>query len=168
MEHKAYAFDWSRFEIDLLPLLVEALIRDDTEVLEAFIDRSLAELTDPYEGEPLSLDWRDTLGNRDVHEFGDYALTRFYNPADNWGIGYAWARLSDRLPEAAANALLGFAVGPMENLFDPGRYGSYFQNPRRVRESLEVLQPHACSELARYLALLERCVAEQLGVYVTF
>src|SRR5262249_8215566 len=95
MEHKAYAFDWSRFEFDLHPLLAEALTTNGTTELQAFIDQHLAELTDPYEGESLSADWRETLGNRDVHEYGDYALTRFYDPADCWGIGYEWARLSD-------------------------------------------------------------------------
>lgn len=168
MEHKAYAFDWSRFEFDLHPLLVEALTANDTSGLEVFIEQQLAELTDPYEGESLPADWRDTLENRDVHEYGDYALTRFYDPADCWGVGYEWARLSDELPEPAANALLGFRVGPAENLFDPGRYGSYFQTSARVRESLAALQPHACPELAEYLGLLERCAGEQRGVYVTF
>jgi hypothetical protein len=168
MEHKAYAFDWSAFEFDLHPLLDDALTANATAELEAFIDQHRAKLTDPYEGEPLQTDWRDTLGNRDVHEYGDYALTRFYDPADSWGIGYAWARLSGKLPEPAARALLGFPIGPAENLFDPGRYGSYFQTPRQVRESLTALQPHGCPALVRYLELLERCVAERRGVYVTF
>jgi hypothetical protein len=168
MEHKAYAFDWSAFEFDLHPLLLDALTAKDTAELAAFIDQHLAELSDPYEGQPLSADWRDMLGNRDVHEYGDDALTRFYDPADCWGIGYEWTRLSDELPQPAANAMLGFPVGPAENLFDPGRYGSYFQTPGRVRESLAALQPHGCPELARYLELLERCLAERCGVYVTF
>jgi hypothetical protein len=168
MEHKAYAFDWSAFEFDLHPMLVAALTAKNTAALAAYIDEHLAELTDPYEGEPLSADWRDTLENRDVHEYGDYALTRFYDPADCWGIGYEWSRLSDELPTPAANALLGSPVGPDKNLFDSGRLGSYFQSPKRVRESLGALQPHTCPDLARYLELLERCVAERHGVYVTF
>jgi hypothetical protein len=168
MEHKAYAFDWSRFEFDLDPLLMEALATNDPTRLAEYIDRHLAELTDPYEGEPLPADWRNGLENRDVHEYGDYALTRFYDPADCRGVGYEWARLSEELPEPAANAMLGFSVGPPERLFDPGRYGSYFQTPRRVRESLAALGLLACPELAGYLELLKRCAAEGRGVYVTF
>jgi hypothetical protein len=176
MEHKAYAFDWAQFEFELHPLFVEALTVNESSGLEAFIDRHLAELTDPYEGEPLSTNWRDALGNQDVHEYGDYALTRYYDPADCRGIGYGWAQLSEELPEEAANAMLGFAVGPEDNLFDPGRYGSYFQTPRQVRESLSALRPHSCTrtcysscpDLLQYLELLERCVAERRGVYVTF
>src|SRR5205823_3307806 len=165
-EHKAYAFDWPRFESDLHPVLVRALTDNDPAELEVYIDQHLAELTDPCEGEPLSADWRDALENRDVHEYGDYALTRFYDPADCWGVGYEWARLSDELPEPAANAMLGSSVGPPERLFDPGRYGSYFQTPKRVRESLAVLKPLAVPELARFVELLERCAAEGRGVYV--
>jgi hypothetical protein len=168
MEHKAYAFDWSRFEFDLHPLLVHALTTNDPAELEAYIDRHFADLKDPYEGEPLAADWRNMLENRDVHEYGDYALTRFYDPADRWGIGYDWTCLSDELPEPASNAMLGSSVGPAENLFDPGRYGSYFQTPGQVRESLAVLRRVGRPELARYLELLERCVAQQRGVYVTF
>src|SRR5262245_18717762 len=167
MEHQAYAFDWSRFEFDLLPVLVGALTANNSAELETYIGRHLSELSDPYEGEPLTVDWRDTLGNRDVHEYGDYALTRFYDPSDCWGIGYGWARLSDELPRLAANTMLGFSVGPAENRFDPGRYGLYFQTPIQVRESLALLQSVGRLELTSYLSLLERCVAEQSGVYVT-
>jgi hypothetical protein len=168
MEHKAYAFDWSRFELDLHPLLVDALAADDPAGLEAYIDRHRAELTAPYEGEPLSADWREGLENRDVHEYGDYALTRFYDPADCWGVGFVWSQLSDVLPGPAADALLGCSLGPPDRLFDPGRYGSYFQTPDRVQESLAALLQHACLELARYLELLERCAGERRGVHVTF
>ena len=152
----------------LHPLLVRALTTDDVAELEDYIDRHLAQLKDPYEGEPLAADWRSTLGNGDVHEYGDYALTQFYDPADCSGIGYEWARLSDELLDPAANAMLGFSVGPAENRFDPGRYGSYFQTPRQARESLAALGRLGRSELARYLALLEHCVAKQRGVYLTF
>jgi hypothetical protein len=167
MEHKAYAFDWSRFEADLLPVLVRALTADDPAELAAYIDLHLGELTDPYEGEPLAAGWRDGLGNRDVHEYGDYALTRFYDPAECHGVGHGWARLSEELPGPAA-ALLGAPVGPAGRQFDPGRYGSYFQPPGRVQESAAALRPHARPELADYLGLLERCAAGQRGVYVTF
>jgi hypothetical protein len=168
MEHKAFAFDWPRFEFDLHPLLVEALTNNDATRLEAYIDQHLAVLTDPYEGKPLSANWREALQNRDVQEYGDYALTRFYDPADCRGIGHEWDRLSRELPKPAATAMLGFPVGPPERPFDPGREGSYFQSPRRVRESLAALKLHARVELSLYLELLQWCAAEGRGVYVTF
>jgi hypothetical protein len=168
MEHKAFAFDWSRFEFDLYPVLVDALTADDPAGLVAFIDRHRAELTDPYEGTPLPADWRDMLQSRDAHEYGDYALTRYYDPTDCWGVGYEWSRLSDELPGPAANALLGLTGGPPENMFDPGRYGSYFRNPWQVEEACTLLEPHSRPELSRYLSLLKRCVSDRRGAYITF
>lgn len=167
MTHKAYAFDWSRFEFGLLPILIEALIADDTAALEAFIDDNHALLTDPYEGEPLPNDWRAGL-NWDVHVYGDYALSAFYDPADDCGIAGEWGEVSECLPGASANALLGFSLGPPERPFDPGRYGSYFQTPSQVQKSLEFLQPLGMPELSPFVDLLARCNAEGRGVYVTF
>lgn len=168
MSHKAYAFDWWSFELDLHPLLHLALVTNDTTELEAFIDAHREQLTDPYEGNPLPEDWQAALGNRDVHELGDYALTHYYTPASDNGVGGAWFELSDQLPELALNSLLGFSVGPREHLFDPGRYGSYFQTPSQVRQSLSVLRPLGIPELTWFVELLERCTAEGRGVYVTF
>jgi hypothetical protein len=37
MSHKAYAFDWRGFELDLRPLLLDALVADKTGQLETFI-----------------------------------------------------------------------------------------------------------------------------------
>lgn len=168
ISHKAFAFDWRGFEVDLHPRLENALVADDPSELEAFIDDHRESLTDPYEGEPLPESWREALENRDVHEYGDYALTRFYDPSDDFGIHDEWSEVSDQLSEAAANALLGISVGPPERLFDPGRYGSYFQTPGQVRESLSVLKPLGVPELARFVELLEQCVQEGRGMYVTF
>jgi hypothetical protein len=159
---------WSSFASDVLPLLVDALTTNVPGKLVACIDRYLAELTDPYEGDSLPADWQDALQNRDVHEYGDYALTRFYDPADCWGIGYEWTLLDDELPPPASNAVLGSVVGPAENRFDPGRYGSFFWTSDQVGWSLAVLQSLDRPELVRFLALLERCVAEERGLYVTF
>jgi hypothetical protein len=168
MSHKAYAFDWRWFECDLRPLLEDALVTDNARRLETFIDDHREVLTDPYEGEPLADDWRETLENRDVHEYGDYALTRFYDPANDCGIGGAWARLSERLSQPAADALLGCTIGPPMRLFDPGRQGSYFQASAQVPQSLAMLKPLALPDLAVFIALLEQCAAERCGVYVTF
>ena len=168
MSHKAYAFDWESFEVDLNLQLECALTEDDAAELEAFIDANRERMTDPYEGEPLPTNWRDALENRDVHEYGDYALTRFYDPADDCGIHEAWEEVVGQLPESAANALLGFPVGPPERLFDPGRYGSYFQTPDQARDALAIIEPLGVPELVRFVELLERCVAQRRGVYVTF
>src|SRR5262245_51807623 len=129
MCHKAYAFDWLGFQQDELPgVLSSALETSDTSGLLAYVERNRESLTDPYEGEPLEEGWQDKLGNRDVHEFGDYALTRFYDPNADCGLAYCWNRLDEALFwEVDREALLGSPFGPRHNRFNPGRYGSYFQ-----------------------------------------
>jgi hypothetical protein len=168
MHHKAYTFDWTRFQCELQTLLVRALTVDGAPELEAFIDQHRELLTDPYEGEPLPENWRASLGNRDVHAYGDIALTLYYDPADDRGIGGEWIELSNKLSAPAAKALLGFPIGSPAQLFDPGRYGSYFQTPELVGGSLEVLRPLNLTELQSFVELFQRCQASGLGVYVTF
>ena len=165
MEHKGYAFDWQAFERELYPVLLKALETGDLHELIAFIERNRDQLSDPYEGAPLNDRWQAMLSNRDAHEYGDYALTKFYDPGQAMGVGEAWIELSERLP---ARALLGEALGPKGNPFDPGRMGSYFQRPEQVRASLDALANVSGPQVEAFRALLESCAARALGVYVTF
>lgn len=64
--HKAFAFDGHAFEVQLAPTLRHALAQGDTSALQAFIDTHWELLKDPYEGEPLSPDWRAQLEAGDV------------------------------------------------------------------------------------------------------
>jgi hypothetical protein len=177
MFHKAYAFDWPAFEQDELPeLLSRALETGDLTGLVAYVERNRHVLKNPYEGGPLDEDWEELLENRDVHEFGDFALTRFYDPAAEFGLGYCWNEIDDAFPEEGRLALLGSPLGPAHNRFDPGRYGSYFQTPRRVEESLALircfdlprLDEHDRGIVERFEGLLEECVLRGLGLCVTF
>jgi len=67
-------------------------------------------------------------------------------------------------------------LGLPVNLFDSGRYGSYFQTPEQVAESLPRVRGFDLSWLdeqdrgfvRRFVRLLEECVAVGLGLYVTF
>jgi len=177
MSHKAYAFNWRVFERDELPgLLSRALETRDTAGLLAYVERNRQALKDPYEGNALAENWQDLLENQDVHEYGDFALTRFYDPAADRGLGYSWNKIDGVLPEPDRPALLATPLGPPRNRFDPGRYGSYFQAPERVAESLALVRGvdlRGLEELDRrsleqFKGLLEECVAAGLGLYVTF
>ena len=110
------------------------------------------------------------LANRDAHEYGDHALTKYYDASnpEQGGVGYAWIELSDQLPAPACRSLLGEPIGPRHNLFDPGRMGSYFQTPEQVRVSLKILGGLNMPEIKRFCKLLSRCAVENLGVYNTF
>jgi hypothetical protein len=177
MSHKAYAFDWDSFCRDeLCRLLPAALEAQDQAGLIRYIERHRELLKDPYEGEALGEDWNDLLENRDVHEYGDFALTRFYDPAVDYGIGDPWSRIGDLLPEEGRAALLGSPIGSPGRWFDPGRYGSYFQPPGRVAISFAYLRGFALPQLdeferdmlARFVGLLGECVEARSGLYTTF
>jgi hypothetical protein len=177
MCHKAYSFDWPAYQQDELPgLLHRALKTGDTSGLLGYVKRNRESLRDPYEGDPLCEDWKGQLGNRDVHEYGDYALTRFYDPEADCGLAYCWNEIDDALPEEDRESLLGTPFGPEHNRFDPGRYGSYFQSPEEVVATLARVRGFDLSCLdesdrgfvRRFVGLLEECVAGGLGLYVTF
>jgi hypothetical protein len=177
MSHKAYAFSWSAFErSELRGVLLGALSADDPAQLVRYINEHRCDLKDPYEGSPLPEAWQDTLANRDVHEYGDFALTRFYDPAGDCGIGDQWRDIDGRLTEADRAVLLGTPLGPPNRYFDPGRLGSYFQTPRQVvrslarvrRFNLAALEDRQRESLKRFEGLLAECVDTGLGLYVTF
>ncbi|MDB5341556.1 MAG: hypothetical protein JWN70_7175 [Planctomycetaceae bacterium] len=168
MSHKAYAFDWLCFDVELAPLLRCALSTNDRAPLVEFIHRERLNLTDPYEGQPLSIDWESTLEKGDVQELGDLAITRYYNVVEDYGLGDSWIALSDALPGEDANALLGTPFCEGERYFDPGYQGAYFQSPTMVRQFYSILRSNMLSELASYVALLAHCASKDIGVYVTF
>jgi hypothetical protein len=168
MCHKAFAFDWMSFERELLPILLSALEANETAGLTAFIESNIGTLSDPYEGETLTEDWQSLLENQDVQELGDFALTRYYDPSDDCGLGDDWITLNASLSAPAQAALLGSPLGPETNRFDPGRMGSYFQTPADVRRSRASLRPLKAAPIRLYKSLLDRCGRRGLGVYVTF
>jgi hypothetical protein len=166
MDHKAFAFDWTAFQRHLAPILHDALSSDSIAGLAAFIEHHHQSLTDPYEGQPLPEDWPSLMENGDVQDHGDFALTLYYSPTADFGIGDSWLALSD--DSSVANALLGEPFGPADNLFDPGRMGAYFQTPDAVSSSLRVLTADDHPGLSDFIDLLERCGVEGMGIYVTF
>jgi hypothetical protein len=131
MSHKAFAFDWDRFFAELLVPLTEALGANDPAGLHRFIEQNRSHLRDPYEGLPLPEDWSQRLETGSVHELGDYALTRYYDPQSDLGLGEIWLTLTESISADAQAALLGSPVGPAANPFDPGRLGSYFPHSSR-------------------------------------
>lgn len=149
-------------------ILFEALATGDTSDLASFVDRHVKALTLPWEASPLPDDWRSELRVGDAHEIGDLALTKYYDADDDCGLQEFWSTIDDQLPDAAKPCLLGAPFGPSENRFDPGRMGSYFQDPSEVVRSREVLRTLSSSDLSHFLALLEKAARSGRGLYVTF
>lgn len=169
MEHKAFEFDWSAFDTELHRILVEALALNESASLLEHIAVHIDQLRDPYEGEPLKPDWRSMFGNLDdIHTIGDFALTRYYDPKADFGIGGTWLPIIEVLDQLTQSALLGQVVGKLTDPFDPGRMGSYFQSPGMLVQSIAALMSVNHSELHDYISFLGACRVRGHGVYVTF
>lgn len=174
MEHKAFVFDYESFEQELRPSLDAALASGDTSPLKSFIDGNLEALCDPYEGQPLGIDWASHVEVKDAHQFADFALTKYYDPCADIGLGSAWERVH-RLaasPLRTESPVLGTTVGPSSARFDAGKMGSYFQSSKKVRENHEALLKLATragsADLDRALKMLEVAAKRNAGLYVTF
>src|SRR5947209_5298245 len=130
MEHKAFVLDYQSFCRELRPLLEAALAGGDCRGLVYFINENFVLLRDPYEGKPLPTRWEAILEFKDAHQYGDIALTKYYDPAADIGLGGAWECIQMMIA-AAGNSdespVLGTPIGPQTSPFDPGKMGSYFQ-----------------------------------------
>jgi len=177
MSHKAYAFDWSAFVRDELHnILLDALSSGNERGLIRYIEANRDYIKDPDRGGPLSGDWKDRLGNYDVHEYGDFALTRFYDPMEDSGLGNEWLAIDEHLSETDQAVLLGTPFGSPRAYFDPGRQGSYFQTPPEVVRSLARVQRIDLSNMdedqreswPQFKKLLEECAEACIGLYITF
>ncbi len=177
MEHKAYVFDYQAFEVQLGASLYEALLANNVTALADFITRNVGVLKDPLEGQPLTASWEELLEQRDVQEYGDIALTKFYDPGNNIGLRYNWQKAQDALSKYLKGRLspvLGSPLGPPNNYFDPGRMGTYFQSPKQVETNLSLLESVAQQELNVLTTvdavrrMLKLAVDVDRGLYVTF
>ncbi len=176
MLHHAYLFDHRRFEAELLPLLTRALTDGGTGELQAWVQLNRAELTDPYEGDTLPESWEEKVELPDPHQYGDFALTRYYRVGDDRGLGDQWRFVAEVLQHVVGNEamMLGTPVGPRANVFNPGKMGSYFQPPAEVSRHLLLLKsairkfPSADEPLIQLQGLLQAAVSAKQGLYVTF
>jgi hypothetical protein len=176
MEHKAYSFNYDEFTATLAPILFAALANGDVQPLMRYIEENREHLTDPYEGDPLDAQWTEHIEPMDAHQLGDFALTRFYSPREDIGLGYTWeASLEDVRREVDENAeaiVLGEPFGPSSHPFDPGKMGSYFQSwesvHRRRAAVAQVLKGHHSDTVADVAHLLSRPDDARLGLYVTY
>lgn len=175
MLHKAFLIEYDQFTLELKPILEHSLLVDESKPLVEFIHKSFDVLRDPYEGKPLGVGWENLLETRDVQEYGDFALTKYYDPAADLGLGAGWTAIQDWIAEDAKmepSPVLGEVVGRREAPFDPGRMGSYFQSAEAVKSSHAYLTrrlesaPHGARRAA--LDLLEHAMQSRKGLYVTF
>jgi hypothetical protein len=163
-DHKAFAFDWVAFSNEMLPWLSGTLAIGDRNKLMAFVDANVPICRNPYDGEPLASSWREMLEAGDIQEIADFALTKYYNPTDNHGLGDSWAEFDEGLAADFRVALLG---SPIPN-FDPGRQGSYFVTPSDASKYAQVLRQSPIDSIKDYGGFLNNASIQGLGAYVTF
>ncbi|WP_146259908.1 hypothetical protein [Pseudomonas sp. URMO17WK12:I2] len=178
LEHKAFVFDFYRFRGELKPILESSLRSGDTHSLFEFIVANKDILVDPYQGEALDESWEDMIEERDAHQYGDFALTKYYSPLEDQGLGVEWEGLQELMPHSANVSFSPFLGAPIvvgEEIFDPGKMGAYFQSESEVVESLSVLTAfesvvpkNYIDGFVRFKCLLERAIDEGRGIYITF
>ena len=114
---------------------------------------------------------------KDAHQYGDFALTRYYSVTHDIGLGPSWAKIEAELTAAGmkgAELVLGFPVGPRQNLFDPGKMGSYLRSEQLVARHLTELQaavqngqvPRA--DVLQLERMLSAAASAGRGLYITF
>ena len=175
MEHKAFVFDYERFATDLCPLLEKSLRRGAIDELRAFIERHHDKLVDPYEGQPLGGDWEGSIPSPDPHQYGDFALTLYYDPRADIGLGCAWEAAQKAIARHGGPvvAVLGSPVGPSSEPFDPGKMGAYFQSSGGVRKRLAELRALLRNGIyddncRKVIEMLEAAERARKGLYLTF
>lgn len=157
MEHKAFLFDYEEFMRQLNETLINSLLHDDREALIDFIEQNIEDIKDPNEGLPLDRSWRDTIEDGDVDEYGDFALTKFYEPLEDIGLGYEWMNIEKVLSEDflldSKKFILGENIGFPDRYFDPGKMGSYIQSYTQIKTNLEILLQHLDRKSELYIVL---------------
>lgn len=175
MEHKAFLFDYIRFERELQPILVHALSSAECSGLVHFINKNVRELRDPYDGDPLDANWESLIEIPDAHQYGDFALTKFYDPREDIGLGGDWEDIQQQIAEISnltSCPILGDTIGPKVTPFDPGKMGAYFQSFQQAQDNhaylLIVSRKSSSLFLDEAVELLAKAVNKQLGLYITF
>ncbi|NMZ19018.1 hypothetical protein HBO08_18555 [Pseudomonas rhodesiae] len=118
------------------------------------------------------------IEDMDAHQYGDFALTKYYSPKDDHGLGVKWADFQEKISNRGKlniSPFLGAPVGVDGEFFDPGKMGSYFQTTHEVGESLKKIegvkgemQDDFIEELESYESFLSQANSVKKGIYVTF
>lgn len=174
MDHKAFIFDFAAFQDELKPILEEELASNSYVRLREFVLINRKLLRDPYGGLPLTENWEIQISPKDPHQYGDFAITKYYDPTMDIGLGNEWEEPQELFITLglSESPILGRTIGPHENPFDPGKMGSYFQSNQQVLDNLRLLDDLAGQRPTQILnaarEVLYSAARVGAGVYVTF
>src|SRR5205807_7996746 len=91
---------------------------------------------------PLGENWEAVIETNDAHQYGDFALTKYYDPTTDVGLGTSWEHIQELIandPTLVESPILGTPLGPIASPFDPGKMGAYFQSAEQVRHHYQHL-----------------------------
>ena len=180
MNYKANMFDYDRFQNELGSALYEALETNISEPLIRFIDENIKILKTPLEGKLLDTSWRSLRSSWTVQNYGDFAITKFYDPKSGIMIGPLWLPIDDFLHTKLGDntpILFGEPFGPESNYFDPGVMGSYFQSAQEVQTNFLLLHDlthddpgllEQYDSLDEIIDLFRVSARAKMGLYVRF
>ena len=139
IDHKAYLFQYDKFQEELADALYRSLQTGIVRPLREFIDRHCGSLTDLATAKRLGEDWEQKYGrDADVQGYADLTLTRYYDLTASLGLGYGFDALTAYLRSVPflarhAECLIGGTLfGPKGKRLDPGRMGTGFLSPAEV------------------------------------
>lgn len=131
ISHKAYLFDYARFDAELAVSLYTALEADSVTDLRRFINEHRMSLIDFGTEQPPGPDWESSIDPAyRVQQYADLALTRYYGTGDDRGLGHRFDALGAYLDTVTAwgknpGALIcGWLFGPPGRRLDPGSMGT--------------------------------------------
>ena len=179
MKHKAFIFDYDSFRSQLKEILITSLLTKQKWDLIKFIEYNFREIKDPDFGFPLDHNWEEMTLKNDVCEFANFALTKFYEPANDIGLNDEWQGTKEALNDIfkvgeSDNIILGNPIGMNNVYFNPKQTGSYFQTPEQILSNIEIVskclekKPEYFHNLKYLLFMLKSAANYQQGLYITF
>ena len=171
MEHKAFGFRWNSFREALLPRFYLYLEGRVDEVAD-FARAEAGDLFDPYEGMPLRVEQVNEALVRGEHDFiAEAALTAFYAPSEDVGVGYEYLDVHSRLEALGANyagLLHGSTLSHAGKLFDPGKMGTFFCDLDEAESKSRLVSTIQDANLRRLLEPMAEAGLAAGGLFITF
>ena len=179
MKHKAFIFDYDNFTSQLKEILINSLLTKQKWDLIEFIQQNSLEIKDPDLGSPLDRTKEELTSMKDVCQFANFALTKFYEPANDIGLNGDWQETKGALNDVfeiveSDNIILGNPIGKNNIYFNPKKTGSYFQTPQQIVGNLKIVnkcleeRPEYFHDLKYLLFMLKSAAIYQKGLYITF
>lgn len=110
IKHRAYLFDFEKYELSVKAVLEEFYQSNKTEYAERYIRNNFDKLKSPYTGKPLHIEDIEKITQTDAREYISYILTECYEPACDIGLNYMWDATAELLKQMPLSCEAGLCV----------------------------------------------------------